>query len=643
MDRRGATAERMIFFTKNIKRMKQTDNFTRRTTAILTILITVLMCGAAAFAQTTAFTYQGKLTDGAMAASGTYDLGFALYDAETGGTQIGTTTTRPNVSVSGGIFTVQLDFGAAAFAAGANRFLQIAVKKTTETNFTTLTPRQPLTSSPYAIRTLNATAADALSTACVGCVTDAQINSIDGGKITGTVANATTATTAQNSEQLGGVAANNFVQSNSNAFVRNQTTAQTADLNINGTGSIGGNVGIGTTATTTEALRVVGSTGGDFGGAGKNISLQSGNGGAGFSGFGGGAGAIRLIGGNGGSGALGGAGAEILLQSGNGGITGGSGGAGITLQGGTGGNGNSVTNGGVGAGIKITAGNGGTADLSRSGGNGASITMQPGSGGIAERPQFNGVSGNIILAPTNGNVGIGTTNPTSKLFVSGDLTVTGTLNGTATNATNAVNAANAANADKLDNLDSTAFARTTDTTNFIRNQTTQQTGNFNVSGSGTIGGNLTVNGTLDASLGQSAATVFGTNSLTVGRTTVTSYTLVPGLQQTINAPEITDIFMSTDGGIRTLSTTSDGISIVDVAILLDGDIVTQRRYFIENDRAGQTNVNWSLSLARIVLVGSHTIEVRARSTTDDGLSNATVSSGSGDFMQGKLTVITIKR
>ena len=175
--------------------MKQTNNFTRRSVAALTVLITMCWCGTAAFAQTTTFTYQGKLSDGATAASGTYDLGFALFDAATGGTQIGTATTRSNVSVANGIFTVQLDFGAAAFS-GANRFLEIAVRKTTEANFTTLTPRQSLTSSPYSIRTLSATAADALSTACVGCVTNAQINSVAGTKVTGTVANATTATSA---------------------------------------------------------------------------------------------------------------------------------------------------------------------------------------------------------------------------------------------------------------------------------------------------------------------------------------------------------------------------------------------------------------------------------------------------------------
>ncbi len=39
-----------------------------------------------AFAQTTAFTYQGKLSDGATPANGNYDFQFKLYDTATVGT-----------------------------------------------------------------------------------------------------------------------------------------------------------------------------------------------------------------------------------------------------------------------------------------------------------------------------------------------------------------------------------------------------------------------------------------------------------------------------------------------------------------------------------------------------------------------------
>ena len=139
-------------------------------------------------AQTATFTYQGRLTDASAQANGTYDLGFALFDAATGGTQIGAAQTRAAVNVSNGVFTVQLDFGAAAFP-GANRFLEIAVKRPSDVNFTTLTPRQPITSTPYAIRALNATSADTATTAA-------------------------TAATATNAQQLGGAAAASYLQTN---------------------------------------------------------------------------------------------------------------------------------------------------------------------------------------------------------------------------------------------------------------------------------------------------------------------------------------------------------------------------------------------------------------------------------------------
>jgi hypothetical protein len=68
------------------------------------------------------------------------------------GTQQGSTVSVSTVMVTAGIFTVQLDFGACASCFnGAARFLEIAVKPTGGGSFTALTPRQPVTSTPYAI------------------------------------------------------------------------------------------------------------------------------------------------------------------------------------------------------------------------------------------------------------------------------------------------------------------------------------------------------------------------------------------------------------------------------------------------------------------------------------------------------------
>lgn len=46
----------------------------------------VFLCAFSVFAQTAAFTYQGRLTDGVMAANGTYEMQFRLFDAESTGT-----------------------------------------------------------------------------------------------------------------------------------------------------------------------------------------------------------------------------------------------------------------------------------------------------------------------------------------------------------------------------------------------------------------------------------------------------------------------------------------------------------------------------------------------------------------------------
>lgn len=213
----------------------------------------IIVSTFAAAAQTSTFTYQGRLSDGAAQASGTYDLGFALFDQAAGGAQIGTAQTRAAVNVSNGVFTVQLDFGAAAFP-GANRFLEITVKRPSDANFTTLAPRQPVTSTPYAIRALNATNADNATTAA-------------------TATTATMATTATNAQQLGGTAASGFVQTDSTAFVRSQTTQQTSsNFNIDGTGTA--NVFNAATQYNIGGSRVL-FTDGD-GGANTFLGLQTG-------------------------------------------------------------------------------------------------------------------------------------------------------------------------------------------------------------------------------------------------------------------------------------------------------------------------------------------------------------------------------
>jgi hypothetical protein len=94
----------------------------------------------------TTFTYQGSLNENGGAASGAFDLQFLLFDALSGGNQAGSTIVMNDVPVTDGLLTTELDFGTAAFN-NESRWLEIMVEGVT------LSPRQPITRSPYSIQT----------------------------------------------------------------------------------------------------------------------------------------------------------------------------------------------------------------------------------------------------------------------------------------------------------------------------------------------------------------------------------------------------------------------------------------------------------------------------------------------------------
>jgi endosialidase-like protein len=111
------------------------------------IFCTAIVCSVSAFAQTdTTFSYQGELQEMGVPANGSFNLEFSLFDALSGGSQIGSTVTIAAQAVSDGIFRSQLDFGAQDFS-GTPFWLEIVV------DGTTLSPRQSLTASPYSIQT----------------------------------------------------------------------------------------------------------------------------------------------------------------------------------------------------------------------------------------------------------------------------------------------------------------------------------------------------------------------------------------------------------------------------------------------------------------------------------------------------------
>jgi len=146
-----------------------------RPTCIATLL-TLLASGSSLITAAplgTAFTYQGKLTDGGAPANGSYDLRFILYDADVGGNQVGPILTNAAVPVSGGLFAVPLDFGGGVFTRDA-RCLEISVRTNGVGAFATLSPRQPLAPAPYALHA--STAGQVAAANVVGTLADAQLS-----------------------------------------------------------------------------------------------------------------------------------------------------------------------------------------------------------------------------------------------------------------------------------------------------------------------------------------------------------------------------------------------------------------------------------------------------------------------------------
>lgn len=139
----------------------------------LTVFASFLfLLSSSALAQT-AITYQGRLMQNGVPAAGVFDISFRLYDAASGGTQVGSEVIVTGVSVpSGGIFTVELDFGAVPFTSGQAGWVEISVKPNGSPDpFTLLSPRQALTRTPYSIASMSAdTAATATNASQLGGV-----------------------------------------------------------------------------------------------------------------------------------------------------------------------------------------------------------------------------------------------------------------------------------------------------------------------------------------------------------------------------------------------------------------------------------------------------------------------------------------
>lgn len=171
---------------------------------LLALLLAVMATEAAA--QSTVFTYQGRLQVGGDALNSAVDLEFSLLD---GAEQLIDVQVVEDVAVLDGVFAVALDFG--AVFDGSARSLQIAVRAADDTGpFLVLSPLQPMNSTTQALFAQQTAFADL-------------------------------ALVAEDAAALGGRPAADYVAGDTTLFVRNQTTVQDgAGFNVGGDGTVGG-------------------------------------------------------------------------------------------------------------------------------------------------------------------------------------------------------------------------------------------------------------------------------------------------------------------------------------------------------------------------------------------------------------------
>src|ERR1017187_3322908 len=134
----------------------------------LLVALTLLAClphaEAVISATDTQITYQGMIINQLSRGSNTDDFVFTLFDTNSGGSRIAGPITNTAVAVnSNGLFTTMMDFGSSAFLTATQgqtasyvSYMEIALRTNGGSAFTTLTPRQQITSTPRSIYALTA-------------------------------------------------------------------------------------------------------------------------------------------------------------------------------------------------------------------------------------------------------------------------------------------------------------------------------------------------------------------------------------------------------------------------------------------------------------------------------------------------------
>jgi hypothetical protein len=443
-------------------------------------LFLIVFAAMATAAQTTEFTYQGRLNVGGNPASGDYEVQFTLFSVATGGTPIGTRT-RVTEAING-VFMVRLDFAPSAFN-GTDRWVEVAVKPAGSPDpFVTLLPRQPVTHVPYAFQSINAAQA----------------------------------ATATNSQQLGGLAADQFVTTDigNSSYIQNRTTLQpgTIDFHISGNGTANiFNAGTEYRIATERVLGVAG-TNNLFAGVNAGIANTTGEDNAFFgrgAGFGNTQGSRNSFFGRA-------AGQSNLTGNGN---------AFFGFEAGRSSTTSDNSFFGISAGFNNTSGASNTflgrqaGIVNTTGSNNTAIGERSGVG-LNNLSYATAIGSDAVVSASN-TIQLGRTAGTDAVLIPGNLTTSGTLNltGNATLANLTVNGTLTANLPSNDG-------------SYIQNRTIgQQTAaSFNITGNGNVGGTFHATGAINTvtqyNLGGSRIlSIAGTDNLFVGLDAGTTNTI----------------------------------------------------------------------------------------------------------------------
>ena len=144
--------------------------------------------------------------------------------------------------------------------------------------------------------------------------------------------------------------------------------------------------------------------------------------------------------------------------------------------------------------------------------------------------------------------------------------------------------------------------------------------------------------------GQDAQTAFSTGGIFGGPGS--AFTAVPGMKLTVDVPENAVLYVSTDGGMGLIDTSSDKFALIDVGIAVDDATPTPGSYrrTLLHSSPESAFATWSLGHALTLPAGTHTFEVQSR-LVDSNVDGTDIDVAGGQFdpaLMGQLTVQIMK-